>query len=315
VLGLDRSAAAKEIKLAYQESLILLHPPEELMSVMPASTRTRIQAAHERVDLSFGVLGNFGKRVEYDNSLVRRVSRPLPVALPERESGVIVAADQPNGGSNRRKSNRYSLSLPAQVTGVDRMSGIWTDSAQTLDVSRRGVALKMQKCVRHGSVLHLSLPLPARLRIHGQSGADYEVYALVRRMEPTKGGARTVGLEFLGHQAPPGYQDCPWASFRTDRWDGTERRREPRERRSEVLSVEYFDDSMQHIRQEVALTEDVSRSGARVYLKAAPPEFNIVKVTNLDRTFESLAAVCNRFVGKDGFERLCLRFLDRKWMA
>ena len=61
------------------------------------------------------------------------------------------------------------------------------------------------------------------------------------------------------------------------------------------------------------MTENLSRTGARVYLKAAPPEFDFVKVTNLKRNFESIATVRNRFMGRDGFERLCLRFMDAEW--
>jgi hypothetical protein len=70
---------------------------------------------------------------------------------------------------------------------------------------------------------------------------------------------------------------------------------------------------MQTVRQVVAVTENISPGGARVYLKSAPLEFDLVRVANLSRSFESLARVCNRYVDKDGFERLCLSFLNKRW--
>jgi hypothetical protein len=79
------------------------------------------------------------------------------------------------------------------------------------------------------------------------------------------------------------------------------------------VAVEYLNDDMKHVRQEVAVTENVSSSGARFFLKSAPPDVNLVRITNLDQSFESRATICNRYLGPDGFERLCVRFLDARW--
>ncbi|HEU4387595.1 MAG TPA: hypothetical protein VFV34_07345, partial [Blastocatellia bacterium] len=57
----------------------------------------------------------------------------------------------------------------------------------------------------------------------------------------------------------------------------------------------------------------VSSEGARVYVQVSPPEFELVKIIGRNNGFESNASVRNRFTGKDGFERLCLQFLDRQW--
>jgi hypothetical protein len=70
---------------------------------------------------------------------------------------------------------------------------------------------------------------------------------------------------------------------------------------------------MRHVRQEIGVTENISPGGARVYLKSAPQDLEMVRVANIDRSFESRGTVCNRYVGPDGFERLCLRFLDSRW--
>ena len=122
-----------------------------------------------------------------------------------------------------------------------------------------------------------------------------------------------VGLEFLSEHPPAGYLDKPWTTFRTTKWTGTERRRQPREYRAEVVWVEYFTDSMQSITQQAGITESLSRGGARICVKGAPPEFDLVKITSQDHSFESLAAVTDQYVGKEGFERICVQFIEREW--
>ncbi|HEU4387215.1 MAG TPA: PilZ domain-containing protein, partial [Blastocatellia bacterium] len=215
--------------------------------------------------------------------------------------------------SDRRRSDRYSLQIAIQVTGFDRLDGMWSDITETIDVSRYGVALKMRRALQFGAVVHLCLPLPDVLRSHGHLEPDYSVYAVVRRVVPSEDGSRKLGLEFIGEDAPPGFSDSPWGSFRLGNWDGPERRREPRADICEAVAVEYLSDDLKHVRQEVAVTENVSSSGARFFLKSAPPDVNLVRITNLDRTFESRATICNRFLGPDGFERLCVRFVDARW--
>src|SRR5205085_8827130 len=123
-------------------------------------------------------------------------------------------------------ADRLKLSIPVRVVGTDRAAdGKWSEMTETVDVSRTGVRLRMTRPVRYGMVLYLSLPMPAKLRSHGFAGSSYNVYTLVRRIEPPKKGVRVVGLEFIGEHPPPGYLEKPWATFRTRRWTGDERRR------------------------------------------------------------------------------------------
>jgi hypothetical protein len=216
-------------------------------------------------------------------------------------------------GSNRRRCERFKLAVPALVAGYERAGGKWQEVTKTIDVSRMGVAVRMKRRVGHGAVVHITLPLPTKLRNHGFSDPGYNMYAIVRRVEPIKDGTRVVGLEFLGKRPPTGYLHQPWSSFRTEQWNGPERRREPRHEASEQVVVEYLDESMQMVGREVALTENVSLSGARVIVKNAPADFECVRVTSARRSFHSLAAVRNQYVGQDNSERLCLQFLENKW--
>jgi hypothetical protein len=365
VLDINRSANNEQIGQAYRQILALLHPSNRPnLFGTSGDIRLRIKRATERVSLAGSILLHFGKRVEYDNSLSRRLTAPLTINIPlsawiePSKDGTVTTASQEepphkqeekastlardpktvllednlshkaiatqlpigtvlsdgNPDENRRRGRRFKVSLPVYVTGHDRKNGKSREIANTVDVSRFGIAIQMRARVPQGTVLHLTLPLPVKLRNHGYTDHSYSVYAIVRRVQPPQDGLRLVGVEFLGEHPPAGYLDEPWGTFHTTKWQGANRRREPRELRTESVGVEYLDKDMQPIQSEIAVTEDVSCSGVRIFVSATPDEFDYVKVTNLQKNCSSVAAVCNRYLGKDGFERLCLNFIDYKWL-
>jgi len=277
------------------------------------------------------VLAGFARRREYDSAwsagaassaVASPDAAPGQAAQPQavsirselRPRHAYVESARAGSNNNRRRTDRLKLVIPARAVGVDRQGeGKWSEMAETLDVSRTGVRLRLRRPVRYGMVLYLSLPLPPKLRSHGFTDPTYNVYALVRRIEPTKKGERIIGLEFIGEHPPPGYLDKPWATFRTTRWAGNERRRSPRIERVESVRLEYISADKPSMFREEAKTENVSRTGLRVIVRAAPPEFDLVRVTSTARQFEGLAILRNRFQGKDGQERLCLQLLDKIW--
>ena len=214
--------------------------------------------------------------------------------------------------ANRRRCDRFKLSVPALVAGYGQKSK-WNEVTRTIDVSRMGVAVQMRRRVRQGAVLHITLPLPTRLRSHGFSDPGYNMYAIVRRVEPVKEGVRVVGLEFIGQSPPAGFLHKPWATFRTQKWDGPDRRRETRFELAERVAVEYLDENGGMIFREVAMTENVSAGGARIMIKSPPHQYERVRVTGRGREFISTALVRNQYSGQDGFERLCVQFIESKW--
>src|SRR6185503_958760 len=143
------------------------------------------------------------------------------------------------------------------------------------NLSRTGLRLRVRRRVKHGTILHLALQMPVKLRNHDYAEPTYGVYALVRRVEPSKKGVRVIAVEFTGANPPKGYLDKPWAVFQTKTWAGSDRRRKERRESSEVVWLEYFNESMQCIRQESGRTENISQGGVRVTVKAAPAEFEL----------------------------------------
>jgi hypothetical protein len=123
------------------------------------------------------------------------------------------ATDSKDG--NKRRYQRLKLAIPTYVTGYDQSHGKWTEVAHTLDVSIGGVALQVAKEMPEGAVVHLTIPMPTKLRRHGYTDPTYQVYAIVRRVEPVDRDQRVIGLEFLGASPPLGYLKKPWAKFQT----------------------------------------------------------------------------------------------------
>ena len=160
--------------------------------------------------------------------------------------------------------------------------------------------------------MRISLPLPERFRPQGYTGANFNSYILVRRVDPPLNGVRIVAAEFIGDQPPPGYTERPWAVFKPKSWSGQERRRSRRQEHREKVRLEYYNTAFHLIMKEDTLTEDVSDSGMRVVARFVPDDFEFVKVICLERSFESLAIVRSRFLTKDGLERLSIQFLSRE---
>jgi hypothetical protein len=244
---------------------------------------------------------------------VRPRSGPIAIKAPTPQAVYTKLTVPSSAPVNRRRAERFNLAIPIFVKGYDRSGNRWQEVTKTVNVGRLGVAIRLQTRLRHGSVVHVTLPLPTKLRSHGFSEPGYNMYAIVRRIEPLVGDARVIGLEFIGNQPPAGYLHKPWAVFRTQAWDGPDRRREPRIEHAENVLIEYLDESKEMLAREVAMTENVSAGGARLRVKHAPADFEIARVTSGNQEFSSLALVCNRFTGKDGGERLCLQFIEARW--
>jgi hypothetical protein len=327
ILGIGRDVSREQIDCAFREILSMLYPPYQVSATLPVEILARIERAFNKVAQAFSVLASYARRRDYDSAVAsiaapsfdpQSQSQSEPQGMSIRREATprpaYIESTRPAATNNRRRTDRLKLVIPARVVGVDNQTeGKWGEMAETLDVSRTGVRLRLNRPVRYGMVLYLSLPLPPKLRSHGFTDPTYNVYALVRRIEPPKKGERIIGLEFIGEHPPPGYLDKPWATFRTRKWAGNERRRSPRIERSEAVRLEYISaDKPSTVREEVR-TENVSRTGLRVVVRAAPIEFDLIRVTSTARRFEGLALLRNRFQGKDGLERLCLQFLDKQW--
>jgi hypothetical protein len=321
VLDVDELATTGEIKIAYTRATALLNPAQYHLDLpQPEEFLLRIDEAFEKVSQAFSVLVNFTRRVEYDDTLFQREemvseaqeNNHLLPAANNIESRFDEAQEREKKTDNeRRRYRRFELSLMVNVTGYDESGKLWAEMTQSVDVSVSGARLRLATPVYKGLVVRLSMPMPMTLRSYGFFDNSYDVFAIVRRIDPSDEANSLIGLEFLGDQPPPGYFDKPWDVFQIIPSKVEERRKSPRKKGIKPFQIEYYDSELNLLGREKAISEDFGLGGMRLCVKDMPSSFNLVRVTSVSGKFESLAIVTKRFSGKDGQERLCLSFIHK----
>lgn len=305
VLGIDALATTGEVKLAYMRESALLNPSYYNLDLpQPLALLPRIDRAFAKVSAAFSVLVNFKRRAEYDDSLFQRAEAAADVAL-----GAGKTAESKR--SERRRHQRFELSVPVRVSGYDRKGGKWHEMTQSIDASLAGTAIKLSMPVRKGMILKLSMPMPMTLRSHGFFDNTYDVYANVRHLKHENERVSIVGVEFIGEQPPEAYFAEPWGVFPMESPGAQERRKVTRKKRSKLVQIEYFDEEYRLIGQGQGITEDLSKVGMRICVQNSPGDFYMVRVFAGGKSkFENMALVSSRYSGDDGLERLCLTFVE-----
>jgi hypothetical protein len=204
------------------------------------------------------------------------------------------------------------MKLPVRVQGRDPDGTAWEEMSSCTDASAGGAGLVLRRPLVVGQVLHLSLPLPARLRQYDLTDPSYRVYALVRNVRPASEGAFRVGLLFLGRHPPRGAQSLPQGLFLMEGDPApVERRRFPRHttRLSLRLEAEHAPGGVAV--EERTIAEDVGKWGAQVRATTLPVvKGAILHVEEIDGDFKTRAEVRNISIGADKHPRLNLLFLD-----
>jgi hypothetical protein len=217
VLGVSRDASLDDIRVAYRRAVEHLHPLRcRDIIALDGSMQWKLSQAFLRVVEAFTTLSRPARRIEYDGNLNRRPTAPLPLpgvqdprpggvvarslaeSTPEKPSLGNVLGYAERGGpkvADRRRVIRFALRLPVRVTAEDRS---WQEVAESWDVSRLGIRLRLQQELDPGALIHLELPMPEYLRLHSQNEPVYSVTAIVRYvLPPLNGTGRLVGAEFI----------------------------------------------------------------------------------------------------------------------
>ena len=213
----------------------------------------------------------------------------------------------------QRKTSRIKMTLPIQISGQDAPENKWQEISRVLEVSRTGASFHLKHAVPPGLILHLSFPLPWKLRQHGHAEPSYKIYAVVRSTTPQPNHEFRTGVEFIGENPPATYHTQPWAIYSSTVWKGEERRKTERRKISQLLWIEYYNDQSQLLSVEQGCTENISRTGARICVQDPPMNYESIKVFDLGPGFECYAKVVRQFLGKDGLYRLCVQFNNRQW--
>jgi hypothetical protein len=82
--------------------------------------------------------------------------------------------------TDKRSELRHSMALPVRVAGSDCHKEPWSESAETVNVSTGGLALRLSRKVMIGDILYVELALPARFQRDIKPSATHNTYARVR---------------------------------------------------------------------------------------------------------------------------------------
>jgi hypothetical protein len=340
-LGLSTTASGDQIREAYIRAM-RLHPRSWVAGRISEDLRSRAERAFGRLVEAFTTLSDGPRRIAYDRLLrEHELTPPRPAAarsvatvvsavapavdvttteiVPAKGVGFIAVQTVVEVASlpvtktvpvDRREVERITLRLPTRVTGFTQARERWTESVRTADVSVGGVALFMNRRVHAGQVLFLQLPLPDRLRNMNSSGRLYDVFAIVRHVDPAMRGERCVGVEFIGQAPPAGFLANPAGEFEIDRKAAGNRRSEPRFELNLTFGVRFLGDVGEARGETVGYSENVSRRGARLRLVASLDDIDVIELTTPDRSFVTEAVVRRTYRPEDGQDRACIQFLD-----
>jgi hypothetical protein len=207
----------------------------------------------------------------------------------------------------RRREPRVSIVLPVRVQGQYPDGAVWDEMTSTTDASAAGLAVPLSRTVLLGQALHLSLPLPKRLRTFDLSAPSYRVYAVVASV----GAGRAVGLRFLGKNPPGGYKRNEAGLFLKPPITPPAPERRAAPRRDGVFFFVLKPRGPRGDRQEEATVADnLGAGGARVMTTQFFAKDEVLDVEEAGGPFRTRATVRNAYVGDDSVWRLNLMFLD-----
>jgi tetratricopeptide (TPR) repeat protein len=129
----------------------------------------------------------FGAMIDPPNGLEPLSFEPDPDIVP----GFDFFATPP-ATLNRRRAARVGMSLPVLVISDDG----WREFAESVNVSRSGVLLRLAHSVNPAAMLRATMPMPLKMRTSESTKGLYVVSGVVRHAVPDPAGDNLVGIEF-----------------------------------------------------------------------------------------------------------------------
>ena len=217
------------------------------------------------------------------------------------------------GAGDLRKRGRLELQIPVRVRCKETDGTDWAELTHLIDVTQLGAAFTLEHYVEPGRILHLSLPLPWRLRQYDHSEELYRIYALVRWVKPAEEvGRKAVGVAFVGKNPPASYLHDPSRIYAAGKKE-EDKRREGRIQAALMVQLDVIGNDGEVLKSEVTVTENISRHGAACYTTLYPTPGTILRITSQQTSFSTTAIVRKIRKGKDNIPRVHLEFVGDGW--
>lgn len=246
----------------------------------------------------------------------------------------------PSGYKSRRGAKREEARLPVRVKCHESETGEWEQLTDLLNVSPFGALLQISRPTEPGRLLHLTLPMPRRIRCYDHEEEHYRIWSLVRHIKTLTAEKDQlphfeIGVAFIGKDCPTRHATDPAERYdiasptiETGLWSLSERpgpdaprltsgdrRSEARHNIAEDVVIEIYDAAGCVYAREATKTENISRHGMAVITTLDIVRGRYVRIRSAQYEIAVIAAVRRLGHVGDGRKRLHLEFVDQQWPA
>jgi PilZ domain len=232
-----------------------------------------------------------------------------------------------------RRIQRIGLALPIRIEGKVNREVAWSEITRLQDVSAFGAGFNLNRPVKRGRLVALTLPMPRQLRCYDYLEPQYRIWGLVRRCVAVRNATDVeqyaIGVAFIGKHPPHSYTEDPaklyditqledkgfWkvieASDKPDERDlPKELRRHSRYQIPVNVLLEILDEEGNVIEAEMTVTENVSLGGASVFTSLNADVGSFIRVTSEQYNSTIISVVRGKRLGPDSIPRLHIEFID-----
>ncbi len=240
-----------------------------------------------------------------------------------------------NTEKDTRRISRVSLTLPVRIEARVNQTVSWNEITRLNDVSAFGAGFNLNRPVKRGRLVQMTIPLPRKLRCYDFTEPQYKVWGLVRscvckNVPRAASEIHAVGVAFIGRNPPKSYFDDPAKLYEiSHRDDGQlwhvvdapempDEQHLPKQLRRQTrfplptnITIETLDEEGSPTANESTVTENISLSGAAVFSMLDVEEGSFVRVKSEQYNVSIISVVRGKHLGTDHIPRLHLEFIDR----
>jgi hypothetical protein len=233
-----------------------------------------------------------------------------------------------------RRIQRIGLALPIRIEGKVNQEVAWSEITRLLDVSAFGAGFNLNRPVKRGRLVALTMPMPRQLRCYDYMEPQYRIWGLVRRCVGIRNAINAeqyaIGVAFIGKHPPLSYKDNPAKLYEITQleekgfWHIVEAPDKPDERdlpkelrrhsRYQIpvnVLLEILDEEGNVIEAEMTVTENVSLGGASVFTSLHADVGSFIRVSSEQYNTTIISVVRGKRLGTDSIPRLHVEFIDR----
>lgn len=237
--------------------------------------------------------------------------------------------------NDTRRIGRVTLTLPARIEAHVNKTVSWNEITRLTDVSAFGAGFNLNRPVKRGRLVQMTIPLPRKLRVYDFTEPQYKVWGLVRscvaRSSSTAAAeSHAVGVAFIGRNPPKSFLEDPSKLYEiSHRDDGQlwhvvdapvnpDEKHLPKHLRRHTrfplptnITIESLDEEGNTTASESTVTENISLSGAAVFSMLDVEKGAFVRVKSEQYNASIISVVRGKHHGSDHIPRLHLEFIDR----